>query len=127
MTAKEACDFANTKLMDYSDETERAIHGFLQEASTSDIQSFIHCIGTNTRRRWLDIAKTALDARVGRDAERTAQKLITGTDRLVEESVKLTDLTKTLRWLTAVLVFFAFFDFVEFVIRVMEHFCQAPK
>jgi hypothetical protein len=45
-------------------------------------------------------------------------------DRLVEESVKLTGLTRTLKWLTIVLVVFAFLDFVEFVFRLVEKLCQ---
>ena len=121
MTAKEACDFANTEFQDYSAETDNAVHEFLQSASASDIQAFILCIGVNTRRRWLDIARTSLDARVGQDAERTAQKLITGTDTLIVETKSLVKLTHRLYILTFVLIFLGAFEVIKFILGLFCH------
>jgi hypothetical protein len=94
MTPQEAA-----KLVDWPNPNRhKEIHDFVLSASARDIQLFVHNIQTNTTdvRDWRECARIALDIRLAEDAERTAQKLVSGTDKLVQHSAKLTERTDRL-------------------------------
>src|ERR1039457_3897189 len=112
MTPEEAAKFANVTNL----EPEK-VQEFLLTACPRDIQKFLHSTGINGYPRLIEFSRIALDIRLSEDAERTAQKLVAGTDklvqyseeltqqteRLVSETFKLTDLTRGLNRLTFIL------------------------
>jgi len=110
------------------------IHKFILTASARDLQLFIHNIQTNTTdtKGWRERAEVALDIHLAEDAEQTAQKLVTGTnalvelsakltnqtDRLIKETFNLTELTRGLNKLTFILGVFAV---IQIFVMVFEY------
>ena len=101
----------------------KEIHDFVLMASARDIQLFIHNIQTDTTdtRRWCDRAMMALDIRLAEDSERTAQKLVTGTDSLIVETKTLVKLTHRLYILTIVLIALGAFEILKFLFSLICH------
>ena len=66
-------------------------------------------------------AMAALQIQLSKEAERTAQKLVTGTDALIAETKTLVELTRSLKILTIVLVALGVFEFIKFVLDLVCH------
>ena len=112
MTIEEAIDYAH-----YAPDNSR--HGdimiFLRDAPTRDILTFIQRLTIVKHDMYLPFARAALDIRLAEDAERTAQKLVTGTDRLVTETETLVKLTHRLYVLTIILIVLGLFEVFKFL------------
>lgn len=71
------------------------------------------------------VVRHILQVRLSEEAEKTATKMATQTDRLVEDTIKLTRFTRGVFWLTVVLAFFAVVQIIimaiQFVIMLLEY------
>jgi hypothetical protein len=124
ITPKEAAT-----LVDWPNPNRRAeIHDFVLNASARDIQLFVHLIATDTTdaREWRGRANMALSVRLAEDAEKTAQKLVTGTDRLITETETLVRFTRRLYILTIVLIALGSFEIFKFLLGLLRHNVQQP-
>jgi len=129
------------KLVDWPNPSRKhEIGEFVLSASPRDLQLFVHSLNmvspTTDSREWQSRARMALDIQLADEAERTAQKLVTGTDtivqhssklteqtdRLIQETLKLTDLTRSLNRLTFILGVLAV---LQVFIMFYEHFSKS--
>ncbi|HAO80212.1 MAG TPA: hypothetical protein DCQ92_14840 [Verrucomicrobia subdivision 3 bacterium] len=117
MTPQEAA-----KLVNWPDPNRvKEIHEFILTASPRDIQLFIHNIPAKDFNEWFNRARVSLDIRLAENAERTAQKLVTGTDRLITETGTLVKLTHRLYILTIVLIVLGSFEIFKFLFGLFCH------
>jgi len=104
---------------------KQELHDFVLNASAKEIQMFFHCLDmdapTTYSREWQSRARMALDIKLADEAERTAQKLVTGTDILINETKTLVELTHSLKTLTIVLVALGLFEVIKFVLDLVCH------
>ena len=112
MTAKDAAHAANTGAS--------GVQEFLAYASAHDIEEFCHGL-VDGHHKWFPLARIALDIKLSEDAERTAQKLVTGTDTLITGTKTLVGLTRSLKTLTIVLVALGLFDVIKFLLDLVCH------
>ena len=110
MIPKDAAHAANTGAS--------GVQEFLVYASAHDIEEFCHGL-VEGHYHWFPLARIALDIKLSEDVERTAQKLITGTDTLIAETKTLVNLTHRLYILTAVLIFLGAFEFIKFILGIL--------
>jgi hypothetical protein len=118
MTPKNAANLANSVSVGLSREDDERVQDFISSESPRNLQQFAHLLFGPGEARYFPLAKIALEIRLAEDAANTADKLSQQTDRLVDETVKLTRFTKGLLWLTIAIAFFAF---VQIVIMVFEY------
>jgi hypothetical protein len=114
------------ELVDWPDRSRRKeMHDFILNASAREIQLFVHCLNmdepTTTSREWQSRARMALDIKLADEAERTAQKLVAGTDTLITETKTLVKLTSRLIGLTVVLAIIASFEIFKFLFGIVCH------
>jgi hypothetical protein len=114
ITPKEAVDFERNQ-------KHEKVKEFLFTASARDLQEFFHLISAYTTNHTFNRARVALDVRLAEDAERTAQKLVTGTDSLIKQTETLVKLTRGLYFLTIVLICFGAFDVIKFLLGLICH------
>ena len=120
MTPKVAADIAN-QFLSVHDAQDRDVQDFIAVAPPRDIQLFIHFLNRDGHARYFDLARTTLEVRLAEDAERTAQKLVTGTDTLVAETKTLVNLTHRLYILTFVLIGLGSFEVIKFILGFFCH------
>ena len=97
---------------------------FLRNAPTKDILTFIQRLTIVKHDMYMPFARAILDIRLAEDAERTAQKLVTGTDNLITQTNRLVNLTRGLYVLTIILILLGSLEFVKFLFGLI---CQNMK
>ena len=112
MTPKEAAHCANTG--------GSGVQEFLVYASSSELEEFCHGLVGGVHSSWFPRARVALDIRLAEDSERTAQKLVTGTDSLITETKTLVKLTHRLYILTIVLIALGSFEIFKFLLGLIN-------
>jgi hypothetical protein len=121
-----------------------AIKAYLVQAPAKELHDFIHNIIINPHSSYLTWARTALDIKLAEEAANTAQKLLETADtqkqllveagkqaenlsiqtnKLVEETVTLTRLTRGLHKFTVVLVIVAI---IQVIIMLFDLFTKKP-
>jgi hypothetical protein len=115
MILKEAATLAN-KFLSVTPDEDREIQAFISIEPPRGLQDFIHLLNRDGQSRYLLLAKTTLQVRLAEESERTAQKLVTGTDTLIAETKTLVNLTHRLYILTAVLIFLGSFEVIKFIL-----------
>jgi hypothetical protein len=123
MIPKEAADIAN-KFLSVSADEDREIQDFISIETPRGLQDFIHLLNRDGQARYLLLAKTTLQVRLAEESERTAQKLVTGTDTLIAETKTLVNLTHRLYILTIVLIALGAIDVIKFILGI---FCHAKE
>jgi hypothetical protein len=86
-----------------------------------EIQEFIYNIDTRDHSHWYKRVTVALNIRLAEDAAKTAEKMAHQNERLVDESVSLTTLTKQLRFWTIALVATAIIQIAIMVVDYLKH------
>jgi type VI protein secretion system component VasF len=84
------------QLVDYPNPSRyQELHDFVLTASARTLQLFVHTIRTNTTdaKEWRYRADIALKIRFAEDAEKSAEKLVTQTDKLAEQIGKLREIS----------------------------------
>ena len=92
---------------------------WLLSATTDEICGFFTY--TAAESHIFQFAKAALEIRISENAEQTAKKLVTGTDRLVTETETLVKLTHRLYILTIVLIVLGSFEIFKFLFSLISH------
>lgn len=118
MTPKEAVHCANTG------GSQQRVQEFIVTASPGELEEFCHYLEAGAHSRYFHLARIALDIRLAEDAERTAHKLVTGTDRLVAQTETLVKLTHRLYILTIVLIGLGSFEVFKFLLGLFCHNVQ---
>ena len=92
------------------------------ESSVLELQEFCHCLHEgHPHDKYFPLARIAIDIKLAEEADRTAQKLIAGTDTLIIETRTLVKLTKWLIGLTIVLAIIASFEIFKFLLGLLCH------
>ena len=94
------------------------------ETDPRKLQEFIHSVSIRARPELYDLAKANIDILIAESLERTAQKLVTGTDSLVKQTETLVKLTRHLRLLTIVLIALGAVEFFKFLFGLICHHAQ---
>jgi hypothetical protein len=115
MTPKQAADAANTGA------NPQGVQTFVDGACPVQLAEYFHYLDTGVESKQFRVARIALDIRLAEDAERTAQKLVTGTDALITETKILVKLTHSLKMLTIVLVALGVFEVIKFIFNSVCH------
>jgi hypothetical protein len=124
MTPKEAANETSRAGTNPSPEVD----DFLVNASARELQEFIHLHSAMLYTHWLERAKVAVNIRLAEEHAKSAdtlikhsEKLTHQTDKMIDESINLSKLTKVLIWLTVALGGFAVVQIVLMVYDIWKH------
>lgn len=123
MTPEVAARLANQYNFISADQSLEIID-FISAESPRRLQDFIHLLNRDGQNRYFNLAKTTLEIRLAEEANQAAIKLAEQTDRLVDETIKLTQFTRGVYWLTIALGFFAV---VQIVIMLLQYSSEMHK
>ncbi|HTV43105.1 MAG TPA: hypothetical protein VMF08_21250 [Candidatus Sulfotelmatobacter sp.] len=123
MIPEEAAKLANQYNFN-TPEQHREIMDFISVESPRRLRDFIHLLNRDGQNRYFHTAKTTLELQIAEEANNAAIKLSEQTDRLVDETLKLTRFTRRVYWLTVALGFFAV---VQIIIMFFQYFSEAHK
>jgi hypothetical protein len=98
---------------------QRDREAWVLSATPEEICAFLTHAAPESHRFQFAIA--VLEIQLSKEAERTAQKLVAGTDALIAETKTLVELTRSLKILTIVLVALGVFEFIKFVLDLVCH------
>lgn len=94
---------------------------WFQEASIPELHEYILNLSTTFNPHAYQLARTTLAIRLADQQVQSAAKLEEHTGRLVNEVTALVGLTRTLHWLTAVLIVFAV---IQTIVMCVEYICK---
>ena len=95
---------------------------WLNTASIPELRDFMH--GTGYLDAWFPRAQNVLHIRLAEETEKTAQKLVTGTDNLIAHTKTLVKLTHRLYILTIILIILGLVEFFKFLLSLVCHHAQ---
>lgn len=94
---------------------------WFQDASIAELHEYILALPTTFNPHAYQLARTTLDIRLADQQFQSAAKLEEHTGRLVNQVTALVGLTRTLHWLTIVLIVFAV---IQTIVMCIEYFCK---
>jgi hypothetical protein len=113
LTPREAADCANKGAHN------QRLQEFIVLSPPRELEEFCHYLDAGAHSKYFHLARIALDLWLAEAADKTAQKLVAGTDTLITETKTLVKLTKGLIGLTVVLAIIASFEIFKFLFGLL--------